>query len=282
MTKWEPYRRQSNSSVVGDLRVWQGLYSPQLNNAREVYVWLPTDYEASARRYPVVYMHDAQNLFDKATSYSGDSEWEVDETMTALSEDGFAAIIVGLPNMREMRGSEYSPYDWALNDKAFRGAGDAYIDFIVETVKPLIDRHFRTQVAVRATGIAGSSMGGLISLYGFLKHPDVFDFCGVFSPAYWFGNDGLLTTTQRCADGHGRIYLDVGTHEGETLAAFNLHQDDLDAAYVAGVRALRDALVPRGYVLGDNLMYIEEEGALHREAAWARRLPNALRFMLKL
>jgi predicted alpha/beta superfamily hydrolase len=276
---WHPYSAPQHS-VVGDLRVWHDLYSPQLDNQRDVFVWLPPDYEMDTRRYPVIYMHDGLNLFDKSTSYSG--EWEVDETMTALSQEGLNAIIVGLPNMKEKRGLEYSPYPFrAYDGSAVIGQGDAYIRFIVETVKPLIDESFRTRPEAAVTGIAGSSMGGLISLYGFLAYPQVFGLCGAFSTAYWFGDNGLLATTHTVARAEGRVYLDVGTREGETLKGWaNLSGEQADLAYCEGVGELRDALIAAGYRLGENLMYVEAEGAPHREVAWAARLPDAMRFLL--
>ncbi len=283
MALWKRYTDQvAEHTVVGDLRVARDVVSPQLNNQRDVFVWLPPSYAASERRYPVIYMHDGLNLFDRFTSYSG--EWQVDETVTtlALADPRYEAIIVGLPNMKEKRGVEYSPYDYDLFGARLVGQGDFYMRFIIETIKPLIDHDFRTRPETAATGIAGSSMGGLISLYGFLRYPQVFGLCGAFSTAYWFGENALLRTAHERATGHGRVYLDVGTKEGETLLNWTqIPPEQTDAAYCDGVRVLRDALVAGGYTDGHNLMYVEEEGALHREAAWARRLPEALRFLLR-
>ncbi|MDX1992387.1 MAG: alpha/beta hydrolase-fold protein [bacterium] len=279
MSTWQPYHAEQHT-VVGDLRIWHDFHSPQLDNRRDVLVWLPPEYVDSSRRYPVLYMHDAQNLFDRTGSYSG--EWEVDETLTALAQEGLDAIVVGLPNMREMRGVEYCPYPFRTYEGAqAEGRGDDYIRFIIETVKPQIDRDFRTLPEAETTGIAGSSMGGLISLYGFLAYPEVFGLCGSFSPAYWFGENGLLATVQQRSTGHGRVYLDVGTKEGETLHGWlNIFGEEADNTYRDGVRDLRDALLSRGYTLEQNLMYVEDEGAPHRESAWAARLPAALRFLL--
>lgn len=279
MPQWESYTTTvAQHTVMGDLRILRNFYSPQLDNYRDVLVWLPPDYEHSDRAYPVIYMHDAQNLFDAHTSYSG--EWRVDETMTQLAADGMSAIIVGLPNMKEKRGVEYSPYPFYINGVTHVGQGDKYIQFIVETIKPMIDTSFRTQPESAATGIAGSSMGGLISLYGFLIRPDVFGLCGAFSPAYWFGNSGLLETTRQRAKGIGRVYMDVGTREGPTLSNWMIEADDLHTVYAKGVRALHEALLANGYKDGQNLLYVEAEGAIHNEAAWAERFPNAMRFLL--
>lgn len=279
MTVWQPYSSTPHT-VVGTLLTTREVHSPQLGNVRDIFVWLPPAYADETRRFPVVYMHDGLNLFDRYTSYSG--EWEVDETMTALSAEGLDAIIVGLPNMSDGRAVEYCPYPFInLDGTHTEGRGDAYVRFIVDTVKPLIDAAFRTKQDASATGIAGSSMGGLISLYAALTYPDVFGMCGAFSPAYWFGNNGLLETARTRASGSGRVYLDVGTREGETLNRWlQVYGQEADDAYTQGVCDLRDVLASAGYRPGVNLMYVEESDATHREDAWARRFPAAMRFLL--
>jgi predicted alpha/beta superfamily hydrolase len=258
----------------------QAVHSPQLQNERDIYVWLPPDYSTSSGRYPVLYMHDAQNLFDKVTGYSGDSEWEVDETMTRLHAEGIGSIVVGLPNMHELRGVEYCPYPFVSYERtSVEGKGDAYIRFIIETVKPMIDDTFHTRSEAAFTGIAGSSMGGLISMYGALAYPQVFGLCGAFSTAYWFGDNALLKTAREKSPYPGRMYLDVGTREGETVHGWlNIFGDEADRAYVQGIRDLRDALQAGGCAA---LMYVEAQDALHREAAWRARFPEAMRFLLK-
>jgi predicted alpha/beta superfamily hydrolase len=276
---WQDYKSLNAAhTVVGDLRVWKAFPSQELGNTRDILVWLPASYASTDRRYPVLYMHDGQNVFDANTSYAG--EWQADETMTALAAEGYEAILVGIPNANERRAIEYCPYPFTRQGVSYPGMGADYIRFIVETLKPVIDRDFRTRPDAAHTGIAGSSMGGLISLYGFLTAPEVFGFCGAFSPAYWFADSRLLTTIQEQANGAGRVYVDVGTQEGPTLANWNYQGRDLHAMYRDGVRALRNALIRKGYVLGKSLLYVEAEGDAHNEAAWARRLPNALRYLL--
>jgi predicted alpha/beta superfamily hydrolase len=282
---WIPYTQTvERHTVTGDLRVLHRMFSPQLDNQRDIYAWLPPDYESADRRYPVIYMHDGLNLFDTYVSNSG--EWRVDETMTALSAGGLPAIIVGIPNNRAARASEYSPYANPSGQIRVEVArGDQYLAWVSETIKPLIDSTFRTLPGPATTAIAGSSMGGLISLYAFMAYPGVFGACGAFSPAFGIGDKGLLKTVEERASGRGgSIYLDVGGREGVVTGAlepgWERRYPDADAAYVGGVRELRDALRARGYVDGESLLYVEGPEDHHHEDAWARRLPDALRFLI--
>src|SRR5262245_44761431 len=179
MDNWRDYvDGRSDHTVVGTLKTLEGVYSPQLGNRRTLYVHLPPSYDTAGRRYPVLYMQDGQNLFDEPLSYAG--EWRVDETMAALSDEGIEAIVVGIQNMGARRIDEYSPF----RDRRLRkgGRGDQYLSFVARTVKPLIDRDFRTLPERATTGILGSSMGGLISLYAFFACPEVFGFAGAMSP----------------------------------------------------------------------------------------------------
>lgn len=280
MTTWLTYTNTVREhSVVGDLRVCPEFYSPQLDNRRQLFVWLPESYhKQSNKHYPVLYMHDGQNLFDRFSSYAG--EWAVDETMQALAKEGYEAIIVGIPNNQD-RLFEYNPYPAPQNRK-WDGRGDTYLKFLVETVKPCIDADFRTLKNPEMNGIAGSSMGGLISLYGFLQYPQTFGFCGSFSPAYWYGK--LHHTISEKGTGRGKVYLDIGTREGYIFKGmkhpFKPEGKNGDSMYVKGVRQLHENLLQKGYRTGENLMYVEEKDAEHNESAWARRLPDALRFIL--
>lgn len=278
MTDWQSYTATvAHHSVVGDLRIQRAVHSPQLDNTRDILVWLPPSYHNSDQHYPVLYMHDGQNVFDAHTSYAG--EWYVDETITALSNEGYEAIIVGIPNIGEQRHIEYNPYDGFRR----RGRGDDYIAFIADTVKPMVDEQFRTCREAYDTGIGGSSLGGLISLHGFLTRRDTFGLCLSMSPSVWFGSQGLLEAVAHCGDGTGKIYLDIGTEEGTRIRNLSSDATDKDAAaqnpYVRGVRYLRDSLHNKGYS-DSNLRYVEDEGAQHNESAWAHRLPDALRFLL--
>ncbi len=155
---------------------------PQLGRTRRIWLYLPPDYANSQKTYPVLYMQDGQNLFDAATSFSG--EWGVDETLDALHAAGdWGCIVVGIDNGGASRLAEYSPWP---NARYGGGQGDLYVDFLTNTLKPYIDANYRTRPDRLFTGVMGSSMGGLISLYAGLRRPDVFGRTGVFSPSLWY------------------------------------------------------------------------------------------------
>src|SRR5258708_2734333 len=211
---WVTYDQYRNTqhTAVGEMRVLPGLYSPQLDNSRDVLVYLPPGHAAGHQRFPVLYMHDGQNLFDRGMAFGG-NEWQVDETLEALSAEGLGAIVVGLPNAGEARVPEYSPFP------GFGPArGDAYLAFIIETVKPLIDAAFRTLPKREHTGILGSSMGGLISLYAFFRHPQVFGLAGGMSPALWYTRGAIYTYIRQAPFVPRKLYLDNGTRAGRAGA----------------------------------------------------------------
>jgi predicted alpha/beta superfamily hydrolase len=261
-------------SVVGNVVV-RDVASPQLQNSRDIFVYLPPSYLTSNRRYPVLYMHDGQNLFDQASSYAG--EWGVDETMERLGhEEHLEAIVVGIPNQGRHRVDEYSPYhDPYLGG----GRGDRYLDYLVHTLKPRIDRDFRTLPGRQQTGLMGSSMGGLITLYAFFRHSDVFGFAGAMSPSLWFAQGAIFETVEAAAYHPGKIYLDAGTRElGSHPYSRTPHAGS--RRYYSNVRRMKRILVRKGYRPVYDLLHVEEKWANHSEASWARRLPVALRFFL--
>ena len=261
--EWQDYQAHEHTDGAphGALRVLRGLESPQLSNTRDIFIYLPPTYWTETnRRYPVIYMHDGQNLFDARTSFAG--EWMVDETIDRASTRGMDTIVVGISNNAD-RLHEYSPFD---DPKHGNGKGDAYLDFIIDTLKPIVDADFRTKPDRGCTGIAGSSMGGLISLYAFFKRNDVFGFAGVMSPALWFGKRGIFSFLETARYAGGRIYVDVGTREG--------------AQELSDVKLLRDRLLELGYEHGHDMLFMVDLGAGHNEAAWARRMEKALQFLL--
>ncbi len=263
MAEWQEYTSPDGSqqSAVGNIKILREMESPELGNKRDVLVYLPPSYDGSDRHYPVIYMHDGQNLFDDATSFSG--EWAVDQTMESASEQGLEAIVVGIPNAGADRTNEYSPFK---DEKHGGGRGDLYLDFMVKTLKPLIDSSFRTLPEPHYTGTAGSSMGGLISMYAFFREPTVFGFAGVMSPALWFAKGRMIDYIREAPFAPGRLYLDVGTNEGEQT--------------LRDVQRARDVLLGKGYRQGWDLLCVIDEGASHNEAAWRRRLRRELVFLI--
>lgn len=266
MTEWQDYVGPAGAwgghpIVGGSLRVLRDCYSPQLDNRRDILVHLPASYDWSARRYPVVYMHDGQNLFDPHTSFSG--EWGVDDALTRLDDCDAEAIVVGIPNSGMRRLDEYSPFP---DERLGGGDGDAYLAFITDTLKPIIDITFRTRPERDHTGIIGSSMGGLISLFALFERPEVFGFAGVMSPSLWFGDGAIFRYIEDSPYVRGRLALDVGTGEAPVM--------------VRDAQRLRDLLSEKGYASGGALRYAEYEGAGHNEAAWGNRVCDVLRFLL--
>lgn len=251
---WQPYPTDPPHTVTGHLLIQPAVAIPQLRTQRTVLVHLPPSYFGSDRRYPVLYMHDGQNLFDAATSYAG-AEWQVDETLERLADEGIEAIVVGVHHGDKQRIREYTPF------VRWHGKGQHYLDFLTQTLKPTIDRDFRTQPDSANTALIGSSMGGLISLYGFFRHPQVFGLAGVFSPALWVAHGAIYEFVRSAAFNHGRLYLDHGTREASALPMMQLLQE-------------------KGYRTGRDLRYVAEKGGRHSEDDWARRLPDALRFLL--
>jgi predicted alpha/beta superfamily hydrolase len=237
------------------------LWSPQLRNRRTVDVYLPESYDQGRQRYPAVYMQDGQNLSDPSVAFCGNT-WRLLDGLPWLAERGIEPIVVGIHNTPG-RLSEYSPF---ADAKHGGGDGDRYARFLIDTVKPRIDGAYRTRKDRASTAVAGSSMGGLISLYTFFRRPSAFGAAAVMSPSIWFGGREILAFVQKARLTSGRIYLDVGTHEG--------------VATLRNARTLNRVLRRKGYK-GDTLRYLEAQGAQHREADWAWRLPQALEFLFR-
>lgn len=241
--------------------VFSAVHSPQLDNRRDVFVYVPAARARGDAHYPVIYMQDGQNLFDPAMSFAG--TWGVDETLRWASRRGVDAIVVGIPNMGAARIAEYSPFVEAGDG----GAGDRYLAFVRRTVKPLVDARFPTLPDRSHTGIAGSSMGGLISLYAFFQYPEVFGFAAALSPSLWFANGALLDLVARAPRVPGRLYIDIGMREGERSVALG--------------RQLRDLLLAKGYEPGRDFCWVEDKDGVHHESAWGRRFRKALPFLLR-
>jgi len=182
--------------------------APQLKTTKKIWIYLPDNYSATAKKYSVIYMHDAQNLFDSKTAYSG--EWNVDEKLDSLKAP---VIVVGIEHDNEKRIDELTPFK---NEKYGGGNADNYLDFIVKTLKPYIDNHYRTKPKAKNTIIMGSSLGGLVSYYAILKYPETFGKAGVFSPSFWFSND-IYTLTEKAPKIKTKIYFLCGDKESDDM-----------------------------------------------------------------
>ena len=277
-----PDWRGASGTVAGRVLVRPEVRDPTTGSRRHILVHVPPALgrSSSARRYPVLYMHDGQNLFDAATG--PDAEWQIDETMEALAHEGLEAIVVGIPNAEvtvppraEGRALEYTAYP--PPDRPGGGA-DAYLEFLAGTVKPLVDASFPTLPEPRATGIAGSLLGGLISLYAVLARGDVFGFAGVLSPALWFDGGRLLEEAAALRPSV-RVYVDVGGREGAHRDTEALRRE-LSRRYRDDARRLVAQLRVNGFRDGRDLLYVEDPDAVHHETAWAARGPGMLRFLL--
>lgn len=183
------------------------LESPQLKTTKKIWIYLPKSYAKSTKKYPVIYMHDAQNLFDASTSYAG--EWNIDETLDSISAD---VIVIGIEHGSEKRMEELTPFK---NQKYGGGNADSYLDFIVKTLKPKIDAEYRTKTNAKNTAIMGSSLGGLASFYAALNYPDVFGKVGCFSPAFWFNRKEITNLMEQTKTFKTKIYFLCGDNEGD-------------------------------------------------------------------
>lgn len=258
-----------SNTVSGTVLVWPSLNSPELSRSREIVVYLPPSLASGhdqGRTYPVIYFHDGQNMFDENTSYVG--EWHADETLEKLARAGIEAIAVGIPNAGDARLDEYSPWRGRgiRGRRLVGGQGGAYLNWVVGDVMPLIDRSFPTRRERESTGTAGSSLGGLISLYAYARYPEIFGFIGAMSPTIRWHNYAIVDMFEKEDLPKGRLHLDMGGREYRGMT------DDS--------RRFRDMLIARGWELGRDLRYVEERYARHHEEAWSRRLPSALKFLL--
>ena len=217
IASWDVQGGGNKSTATKNVSIVSEIFKiPQLKRERRVWIYLPPGYANSNERYPVLYMHDGQNLFDTVTSYSG--EWQVDEALNSLFRThNFKLIVVGIDNGDNKRLDEYSPWK---NEKYGGGEGDTYLEFIVQTLKPYIDTNYKSLKDRTNTGIMGSSMGGLISHYGALKYPGVFGKVGVYSPSFWFAPQINAFTKRHGKLNDTQFYFLAGGKEG-TNTAFN-------------------------------------------------------------
>jgi len=195
-------------------------FIPQLNRTRRIWIYLPQGYSKTKKHYPVMYLQDGQNLFDERTTAFG-SEWGVDECLDSLIAKGKpACIVVGIDHGGDKRMNEYSPYEFSLKDlggsNTFSPEGNEYLVFLTQTLKPFIDKKYRTLSSKENTIIAGSSMGGLISYYAAIKYPGIFGKAGVFSPSFWIAPQVKDLTDSVSKKIDSKFFFYIGELEGET------------------------------------------------------------------
>ena len=253
-------------SLNATLRRHEQFHSEFLPDDRDVLVWLPPGYDREAdRRYPVLYMHDGQNLFDPDTAFQQGEHWRLGETAAELIAASRLEplIIVGIYNTGQVRIHEYTP---TKDARLGGGLASDYGRLIANELKPLIDRTYRTLPDAAHTGLGGSSLGGLVTLHLGFTQPSVFGRLAVLSPSVWWDRRAILTTVRQTRPKPAlRLWVDMGTAEGRR---------GLDDA-----RLLKAALVGAGYVEGVDLHYAEFEGATHSEGAWAVRVGPMLKWL---
>jgi predicted alpha/beta superfamily hydrolase len=257
-----PPAQRASTAGPGVHVLAQRLAMPGLGRERTIRLYLPPSYEsAPERRYPVIYMHDAQNLFDEATSSFG-SEWGVDETMDEFARSrGFEAIVVGIDHGGDERIHELSPW---TNPKYGPAQGEQYMAFVVGTVKPFIDAHYRTLSDRQDTAVVGSSLGGLVSHYALLRYPQVFGKAAILSPSYWFSNEVYTQTAAHPWRADTRVWFYIGGREGDES--------------VPDVRRMLPLLAMPGRPAPEISLHIDPD-AQHDERAWRAEFPRAVAWL---
>ncbi|WP_018247978.1 alpha/beta hydrolase [Orenia marismortui] len=267
-------------SVVGNVKIVDDFQMTPLDRKRRIWIYLPPDYNQSNKRYPVLYMHDGQKVFDMPVGHR--VEWEVDESLERLfnenKTDGVIVVAVehGGESGNYYRYREYAPWSiYNSQGEAPPVEADDYVEFIVSKLKPYIDNNYRTLKEREHTGIAGSSLGGLISLYAGLKYPNVFSKIGAFSPSLWVGynesskGNGMIFDwiQTREIQEEMKIYLYVGGQEvGGNLEQSKFFRNNVVSFY--------NLLQQIGFKKDDLKLVIDEEGN-HYENYWAKYFPKA-------
>ena len=254
----------------GSLRLHE-LRSRIFRNTRLIRVWLPPDYEnGGGTRYPVLYLNDGQNLFEASTAFGG-VHWQVGETASRLiSEKKIRPlIIVGIDNTGKNRAREYLPYK-SRDPKVLVVQGTSYPKFLQREVMPLVEGHYAVLSGSKNTGLGGSSLGGLITLYTQLATPGVFGRLLIESPSLFVANRKILAECRKFRAWPWRLYLGMGTREvGDPAKDEKVTNDARELAKILFAAQLGE----------DRLKVRIEEGGAHSEAAWAARFPEALEFL---
>ncbi len=231
----------------------------KLDTIKNIWIYLPKSYDSSDKKYPVIYMHDAQNLFDKETSYVG--EWKVDESLDSIKEP--EAIIVGIEHGGDKRIDELTPFP---HEKYGGGKADEYLDFLINNLKPHVDSTYRTLPGYENTGIFGSSLGGLISFYAALKYPETFGMIGVYSPSFWF-NDKIYAFAENAnLNTNTKFYFLAGKAESEEM--------------LPDLKKMISLLTEKG-LKSENFKVEYVEGGEHNEAMWSESFPASYLWLME-
>ena len=260
-----PQERIQGVHNTDSVQRYHNFVSQYVPYRRDLVVYLPPDYEGEERHYPVLYLHDGQNLFDPETAYVRGMDWKADETADSLIRAGEIEplIIVGIFNTGEHRIEEYTP---TRDRKLGGGHAELYGQMLVEELKPFIDERYRTLADAHNTGLGGSSLGGLATLYLGFTHPEVFGKLAVLSPSVWWDNKAILKIIRATQPKPRlKIWLSMGTEESKSG--------------LRDANSLRDTLVGKGWKEGDDLHYEVISGGKHDEAAWAEKVEPVLRYL---
>jgi predicted alpha/beta superfamily hydrolase len=254
----------AGSTAALNVRIISNTFAmPQLGKSRRIWIYLPPQYSDTSKRFPVFYMHDGQNLFDRATTAFG-TEWGVDETLNALATQGDkGCIVVGIDNGGTSRLDEYSAY---RNAQYGGGQGKLYAKFIVETLKPYIDANYRTKSDRLNTAVGGSSMGGLISMFIGAEYQNVFSKALIFSPSLWFADSCYTQVQQRGKQFSMRYYFMAGTTE--------------DATLVSKINSMTTLLTGLGYTTDEVKTVLKSDGQ-HAEWFWAREFADGYKWLFR-
>ena len=258
----------SIKNITGNVDILEDFYMPQLDRTRRIWIYLPPGYKRGIQRYPVMYMHDGQNLFADSTSFSG--EWGIDETLQRMIMDKSIPkmIVVGIDNHPQFRLEEYTPFGFEYRGNKIDPEAQLYGQFIVETLKPYIDKHYKTKRGRKYTALAGSSMGGLVSVYLALEYQDIFSKVGALSSAFGVCRDDLISyISQHPKEFSIRFWLDAGTEEGGNM---EIERNQIP---------IKQALIDAGWQDVEEVNFTIYEGAEHHERFWRDRFGEVLRFL---
>lgn len=255
-TLYPGYAQSTVSSNVSKFTI----EAPQLDTIRQIWIYLPESYKSSNKSYPVLYLQDAQNLFDQSTSFSG--EWRVDEILDSLRTE---IIVVGIEHGGDKRIDELTPF---AHPEYKGGKGDIYLDFIISTLMPEIEQRYRTIPGPETTYIGGSSLGGLFAYYSILRHPEIFGKGLIFSPSFWYSED-IFDFTEKADINKIRdtkMYFRAGHSESETMLPlmFKIWKQLIDKGY--SPCNLNARAIPAGK---------------HNEKFWSSLFPEAIAWLLE-